>query len=153
MYMHVRTHERMHTGIHAHTHSIHTCTHTRTCTRYKSGGLASKLALGGVFRLRANQPVLSLTETLEVTAGTYTCIQARMQACMNKFKHACPYTSCSTPAAHARLLHVGSIVLFDGGGKTIKTGSWGFHIEANAKLCLYNVNLIDGTVCSLCLHP
>ena len=33
-------------------------------------------------------------------------------------------------------------MLFDGGGKTIKTGSWGFHIEANAKLCLYNVNLI-----------
>ena len=43
-------------------------------------------------------------------------------------------------------MHPGSIVLFDGGGRTIETGGYGFHVEANAKLCLYNINLVEGTV-------
>ena len=44
---------------------------------------------------------------------------------------------------HARM-HTGKVVLLDGAGRTLKTGGFGIRVEANAKLCLYNINLIDG---------
>ena len=88
--MHVHMHVRTHTRTHA---PIDTCTQKHTCTHYKSGGLASKLALGGIFRLRAHQPVLSLTETLVVTAGKHTCKYTHVCPCtcmqMHACKHAC----------------------------------------------------------------
>ena len=43
------------------------------------------------------------------------------------------------------VVKTGTAVLFDGGGRTLKTSSFGFRVEANAKLCLYNIHLIDGT--------
>ena len=53
-------------------------------------------------------------------------------------------------------MHTGKAVLLDGAGRTLKTGGFGIRVEANAKLCLYNINLIDGayathtfSVCSL----
>ena len=33
----------------------------------------------------------------------------------------------------------------------LRTGAFGFRVEANAKLCLYNINLVGGTVRRFCL--
>ena len=45
--------------------------------------------------------------------------------------------------------NTGKVLLFDGGNQTLKIDGFGFRVEANAKLCLYNINLVDGTVCAL----
>ena len=43
------------------------------------------------------------------------------------------------------VVKTGTAVFFDGGGRRLKTDSFGFRVEAYAKLCLYNTHLIDGT--------
>ena len=43
-------------------------------------------------------------------------------------------------------MKTGTAVLFYGQGRTISTGPFHFHVEANAKLCLYKANLINGKV-------
>ena len=43
------------------------------------------------------------------------------------------------------VVKTGTAVFFDGGGRKLKTGSFGFRVEANAKLCLYTTHLIDGS--------
>ena len=40
-----------------------------------------------------------------------------------------------------------SALFFDGAGQTLTTAQHQFKVEAGAKLCLYNLNLIDGKVC------
>ena len=42
------------------------------------------------------------------------------------------------------VVKTGTTLFFDGGGRTLRTGQFGFLVEANAKLCLYNTHLIDG---------
>ena len=42
-----------------------------------------------------------------------------------------------------------STVFIDGRGHTIRTTDYHLIVEDGARLCLYNVNLIDGTVCCL----
>ena len=39
-----------------------------------------------------------------------------------------------------------SLVFIDGAGKTMKMGRFQIQIEAGARLCMYNLNLIDGQV-------
>ena len=38
----------------------------------------------------------------------------------------------------------GDAVFLNSGGRTLKTRSFGFEVEANATLCLYHINQIDG---------
>lgn len=43
------------------------------------------------------------------------------------------------------VVKAGSVVFLDGQGRTLKTGAYQFRVEAGAKLCLYNLILVDGT--------
>ena len=43
-------------------------------------------------------------------------------------------------------IKTGSALFLDGAGMTITTAQHQFFVEAGAKLCLYNINLIDGKV-------
>ena len=47
-------------------------------------------------------------------------------------------------------IKTGSVLFLDGAGMTIRTAQNQFIVEAGAKLCLYNINLIDGKV-SFCV--
>ena len=49
------------------------------------------------------------------------------------------------------LVVVAGNLLFDGGGRTLTTGNFGFRVMNSANLCLYNVNLIDGLVRSFAM--
>ena len=48
------------------------------------------------------------------------------------------------------IIQTGTTVFFDGQGHTIKTGKHQIWVQDGAKLCMYNIRLVDGTV-SICL--
>ena len=45
------------------------------------------------------------------------------------------------------VIRTNTVVLIDGGGGSIKTGGHQIVVVDGARLCLYNLHLMDGTVC------